>query len=203
MTSRNARLVVAALAVWLLVSAAAQAQSVDPRGIPPPKRNSPEYPERDFEKVKPRTGPRGDNVAAYRRLIAEQIRKDFQQLGVLHDELGQQLTATRPLDYKRIGDAASKIKSLAKRLDSNLNLGEAESKVVARATPEISDPALKSLVLTLRTLVVRFAENPIFHERGVINVDESNKAKADVIEIAFVSDEIKRVTKQLRRNTAK
>ena len=195
MTRRKAKLIGGASGLLLLASAALQAQTVQPRGIPIPRTITAGYPDRS------RRDGQGDNVGAYRRLILAQIKKDFLKLQILNDALGQEIAANRTFDYKQIADTASKIKSLARRLDSNLNLGKAEKRIVARAEPEIADPALRFLLLDLHNLVVSFVENPIFH--GVLDIEETKKAKSSVIEIGLVSDKIKVVAKQLRRTPGK
>lgn len=187
--------VVATCALLLMVSAILIAQNVDPRGVPPPRRNTPEYPERDYS----RKVRRIDNAAPGKRLILLQIKKDFEQIQVLNDELGQQLTSNRPLDYKHISDAASKIKSLAGRLDSNLVLGKPESKE-PRPEFQFSETVLRSSLLSLHGLVISFVESPIFRETGVFDINETRKAKHDVDSIIVVSDQIKTIAKRLRKD---
>lgn len=198
MTSPPARWVVVILGMLLPISVAARTQEVQPRGIAQPRRITANFPDANS---RARQAARADNV--YRRIILEQIQKDFAKIQALKDDLAVQLTANS-LDYKHIADAAGKIRTLAKRLDSNLVLGKVETTVVARSEPDPSDPALRSLVLALHDRVGSFVENPIFRDRTVYDLEETRKAKSDVVEIVLVSDEVKKVAKQLKRNaTAK
>ena len=196
MTSPPARLVVVILGMLLPISVAARTQEVQPRGIPQPRRITATFPDPNSSA---RRAARADNATVYRRLILEQIQKDFAKLQALRDDLGVQLTANA-LDYKHIADAAGKIRTLAKRLDSNLVLGKVETPVAARAEPDPSDPALRSLLLALHDRVGSFVDNPIFRDRTIYDLEETRKAKSDVVEIGVVSNEVKKVAKQLKRN---
>lgn len=196
MTSPPARLVVVILGMLLPISVAARIQEVQPRGISQPRRITANFPDANS---RARQAARADNV--YRRMILEQIQKDFAKIQALRDDIAAQLTANS-LDYKHIADAAGKIRSLAKRLDSNLVLGKVETPVAARAEPEPTDPALRSLLLALHARVGSFVDNPIFRDRTVYDVEETRKAKSDVVEIVVVSDEVRKIAKQLKRNAA-
>lgn len=196
MTSPPARLVVVILGMLLPISVAAQTPEVQPRGISQPRRITANFPDANS---RARQAARADNV--YRRMILEQIQKDFAKIQALRDDIAAQLTANS-LDYKHIADAAGKIRSLAKRLDSNLVLGKVETPVAARAEPEPTDPALRSLLLALHARVGSFVDNPIFRDRTVYDVEETRKAKSDVVEIVVVSDEVRKIAKQLKRNAA-
>ena len=191
-----------ATGVQFLMVSVVVAQDVNPRGIPPPRRNTPDYPERNLEREASRRVGRVNIPAPDRRLILAQIKKDFLQIQVVNDELGQQLTANGGLDYKHISDAAGKIKTLAGRLDSNLVLGKSEGKE-PHPEYEFSEAGLRSLALSLHVLVVRFVENPIFRERGVFDIQETKKAKEDVDSIIALSRQTKRIAKQLRKETSK
>jgi hypothetical protein len=186
----------------LMVSAILVAQDVNPRGVPPPRRNTPDYPERNLERESARRVGRVNIAAPDRRLILAQIKKDFLQIQVVNDELGQQLTADGALDYKHISDAAGKIKTLAGRLDSNLVLGKSEGKE-PRPEYEFSEAGLRSSLLSLHDLVVRFVENPIFKESGVFDIQETKKAKEDVDSIIALGNQTKRIAKKLRKETSK
>lgn len=195
-------LAIATCVQLLMVSAILMAQEVSPRGISPPRRNTPDYPERDFERESARKVRRVDVAAPDRRLTLIQIKKDFLQIQVLNSELGQELGSNRALDYKHIFDTASKIKTLAGRLDSNLVLGKSEGKE-PRPEYEFSEAVLRTSLLSLGDLVVRFVENPIFRESGVFDIHETKKAKQDVDSIIALSDQIKRIAKKLSKETSK
>jgi len=136
-------------------------------------------------------------------MILIQIKKDFQEIQVLNDELLRQVSSNPAFDYKQISEAASRIKTLAGRLDSNLVLGKSESGRAPRPEYEFSEAALRSSLLALYDLVGRFVENPIFRERGVFDIQETKKAKEDVDDIIALSDQIKKIAKRLRKDASK
>jgi len=195
-------MVVAACGQLLLVSTMLIAQEVNPRGIPPPQRNTPDYPDREADRDKARKANRVDVAPPDRRLILIQIKKDFQQLQVVNAELEQRLSSSGLLDYKYISEAAAKIKTLAERLDSNLVLGESESKE-SRPEYEVSEAVLRSSLLSLHDLVITFVENPIFRESGVFDIPETKKAKADMNGILVLSDQVKKIAKRLRKDAGR
>jgi len=195
-------MIVATCMQVILGSAIIVAQEVTPRGVPPPRRNTPDYPDLDTSRDPARRAKRDDAPAPDRRLILVQIKKDFQQILAVNDDLGQLLAANTALDYKYVSDTASKIKSLAVRLDSNLVLGESESKA-SRPEYELSGAVLRSSLSSLHDLVISFVENPIFRQRGVFDIQETKRAKGDVDEIIALSDQIKKIAKKLRKDAGK
>lgn len=195
-------MIVATFMQIILGSAILLAQEVSPRGVPPPRRNPPDYPDLDTSRDAARRAKRDDAPAPDRRLILVQIKKDFQQIQAFNEDLGQLLAANTPLDYKYVSDTASKIRSLAGRLDSNLVLGESESKP-SRPAYEFSEAVLRSSLCSLHDLVISFVENPIFRERGVFDIQETKRAKGDVDEIIALSDQIKKIAKKLRKDAGK
>ena len=200
--AQKAAVVVVTCMQIILGSAILVAQEVNPRGIPPPRRNTPDYPDREAEREAARRVRRDDAPAPDRRLVLVQIKKDFQQIQVVNDDLGQLLAANTALDYKYVSDTASKIRSLAGRLNSNLVLGESENKP-ARPEYEFSEAVLRSSLFSLHDLVISFVENPIFKERGVFDIQETKRAKGDVDEIIVLSDQIKKIAKKLKKDAGK
>jgi hypothetical protein len=190
------------VATCIVGSAILFAQEVNPRGVPPPRRNTPDNPDREAESEAARKVRRDDAPRPDRRAILAQIKKDFQQIQVVNEDLSQQLAAGGPLDYKHVSDSASKIRSLADRLDSNLVLGESENKG-SRPEYDFSEAALRSSLVTLHDLVISFVENRIFRERGVFDIQETKRAKGDVDEIIALSDQIKKIAKKLRKDAGK
>jgi len=198
----NAGIIVATCGQLLMASAILMAQEVNPRGVPPPRRNTPDYPEFEKDRDAARKAKSVDSPAPDKRLVIIQIKKDFQQIQVVNDGLQQGLTSNRALDYKHIADAASKIKTLAGRLDSNLVLGKSETRK-PHPEYEFSEAVLRTSLLSLHDSVVRFVENPIFTESGVFDIQQTKKAKQDVDSIIILSDQIKRIAKKLGKDTSK
>lgn len=194
-------MVLSACAEVLIVAAILTAQEVNPRGISPPRRNTPDNPEREANRDASRRADRIDSPSLDRRLTLIQIKKDFHQIQAVNDEL-QRITSNATLDYKRISDAASKIRALAGRLNSNLALGKSESKE-ARPQYEFNAMVLRSSLFSLHDLVVRFVENPIFRERDVFDIPETKRAKGDMDDIIFLSKQIKKIAKRLRENESR
>jgi hypothetical protein len=186
----------------LLCSAPLRAQQPrTPHGVPPPLPNTPDT-ERNWERINSRKTRRVDSSAPTGRATLGEIKKDFLQIQIVNNELLQSVTSNNSLDYRYIADAASKIKTLAGRLNSNFALGKPQ---IEEHPPEYesSQVMLKASLSSLHSLVVRFVGNPIFRERGVFDIQQTKKAKQDVDSIITLTEQIKTITKRLSKEASK
>ena len=176
-------------------------QPVKPRGVAPPLPNTPET-ERDWERINGRTRKIDRARAPTGRATLGDIKKDFLQIQIVNNDLLQSATSNHSLDYKYIAEAASKIKTLAIRLNSNFALGKSQIEL-SPPEYEFSEAVLKASLLSLDGLVVRFVGNPIFRERGVFNIHQSKKAKQDVDGIMAVSEQVKTIARRLSKEASR
>ena len=194
-------LVSAGLQILICSSALMAQQPPTPHGVPPPLPNTPET-ERDWERTNPRKTRRVDNRTPTGRATLGEIKKDFLKIQIVNNELLQSVTSNNSLDYKYIADAASKIKTLAGRLNSNFALGKSQTEDHPPEY-EFSQEVLKASLFSLHSLVVRFVDNPIFRERGVFDIQQTKKAKQDVDSIITLTEQIKTIAKRLSKEVSK
>ncbi len=168
-----------------------------PRGVRPPLPNTPDT-ERSGVRVGTRDSKRFDAKTPSGRSRLGDVRKDFVAIQTVNDELRTTVAAQPSLDYRYISNAAGRIKTLAIRLNSNLALGKPQ---VEGVMPELqyNEEMLRASLFSLHRLVVRFVDNPIFKEPGVLNIPQTKRAKQDVDGIMSLSDHIRRITQQLSR----
>lgn len=181
------------LTLWCASAIVAQ-QPPPPRGVPPPLPNTPDT-ERNWERINARSSKKYDARAPTGKPVLGDIRKDFNELQAVANNLHFSLASQGTLNHKYIGDAASRIRTLAIRLNANLALGKPQVEA-APPDPEYSDEILRTSLVSLHRLVARFVDNPIFRERGILDIPQTKRAKQDVDGIVAVSEQIKRLTRR-------
>jgi hypothetical protein len=107
------------------------------------------------------------------------------------------------LDYKLISEASAEIRRRAARLRSNLPLPETE-KGEQEAQPmegwnELGQGQVKLALLALDDLIMRFVMNPVFQKLGVVDVQQSLRAKRDLEVIIKLSGKIKKCADKLAK----
>jgi hypothetical protein len=175
----------------------AQTPPPSPRGVAPPLPNTPET-ERAGVRPASRISKKYDARTPNGRSKLGDVRKDFAAIQTVNYELQASVAAQPSLDYRYISGAVGKIKTLATRLNSNLALGKPQ----IESTPfdlSYNDESLRASLFSLHRLVIRFVDNPIFKEPGVLNIPQTKRAKQDVDGIMSLSDQIKRMTQQMHR----
>ena len=197
---RVAIIVSACVQLFICAATLFAQQPPTPHGVPPPLPNTPDTPR--VRDTTPRIKRGADRPARNGLATWGEIRKDYLKIQILNLELMESVAANPALHYKYISDKASKIKTLAGRLNSNLALGKSQTE---ERPPEFdfNDELLRSSLLTLHRLVIRFVDNPIFRERGVFDIPQTKKAKQDVDGIMALSDQIKMIAKRLGKSAAK
>ena len=149
---------------------------------------------------------RGTPDTAESRAAAGQIRKDFERLQVLRNEIARALVARQTLDYKSIQGKAAEINKRASRLMTALLVANVDG---SDANKDSSDPAARideshldrSLVVLCKT-IDRFVENPVFDLNGVVDVNDSTKAGGDLLDVIELSDDIRRAAEHLREHAS-
>jgi hypothetical protein len=137
------------------------------------------------------------------RLLYDQIREDYQQIQVVNNQMMHATFGSRTsaVDTKLVAKALGEINSRASRLRSNLKLPKSEDEEQKQPllNSEISDiRQLKSSLLVLDGLVMSFIENPMFRNHGVIDLDQSAKARRDLKGIIELGSLIKQTADKLK-----
>jgi hypothetical protein len=140
--------------------------------------------------------------SAEARLEYQQIREDFEQLQIENYNLSGEVGAS--LNYGQIKKEATEIKKRATRLKINLSLPEAGKDEKPNKIREGLDSVeLKTAINDLDALVKIFVANPIFQQPGLVDVENSGKARRDLEEIIRLSDHIHRCAEALSRTVSK
>ncbi len=127
-----------------------------------------------------------------------QIKEDFEQMQMVSNNMRRSVTTTADgvLDYKFISSATSEIKKRASRLKSNLSLPLDEQLQPSK----IDGLQMRTLLSALDGLIIRFVKNPIFKTAGVVDAEQSVKARRDLERIIEISDKIRKDAEESKKN---
>lgn len=125
--------------------------------------------------------------AESRKLNYSQIKRDFELIQNLQNQIIKTYTTGEEINFKRIGKLASELNECAGRLDTNLLLSAEKSRAEknkGKAEPE----NVKDLIVILDDLIGNFVTNPVFQNLYVIEHENAKKADFDLQSIIRISD---------------
>ena len=137
-------------------------------------------------------------TAHERRVLLDQIRKDFLRIQIIDDALKKERVGTNGPHPKVVSGYVADIKRRSERLKDNLSL----PKVDTTSDPSPSPETMEHLRLRLEDLsksIDSFVANPIFESAKIVNTNLSIQASKDLEQIIAVSKEIKRTSDRLGR----
>lgn len=123
----------------------------------------------------------------------EQVRKDFERIQILNNDILRATSSGSAPDYKRIASAITEISKCASRLDASLALPQPPEEQLRTANHD--DLSVEVLLSALDGLIVRFVRNPTFKEVAVVDSTAAPHAKRDLLLIIRLSEHLARRTK--------
>jgi hypothetical protein len=123
----------------------------------------------------------------------QQVKEDFEKLQHGSYNLLGVAASAPALDYERIQEEAAEVRKRAGRLMSTLMLPEPERGQKPKKgdeAPASSD--LRADIAALDELVRSFVWNPIFQQSGIVDVENSTKARRDLDRIIRLSEQIRK-----------
>ena len=132
-----------------------------------------------------------------RRMLLDQINKDFARIQVVEREVVKGLSSGEALDAKKVRKATDEIKTLATRLKTNLIRPADEE-----AQPEIpvgrESEEVKAALVRLSKTIQSFAHNPVFQSSSnVVDAQLSARARRDLETIIKLCRSIKKSAEKL------
>ena len=154
----------------------------------------------NLERVKRKPSDRKrDERPAY-----QQVREDFEKLQLGSYNLSGAIGSAPALDYERIQEEAAEIRKRAGRLLSTLMLPEPEKEQKLKKGDEAHAPAdLRANIAALDELVKSFVWNPIFQQSGIVDVENSTKARRDLDRIIRLSEQIRKSAEGAGKSASK
>ena len=115
----------------------------------------------------------------------EQVRKDFERIQVLNNDILRATAPGREPDYKLVAAATEEINRCASRLDESLALPQPpEEQLRTRSHDDVSVSVLLS---AFDGLIVGFVRNPTFKEAAVVDSAAAPRARRDLLLIIRLS----------------
>ncbi|HUE82871.1 MAG TPA: hypothetical protein VMM84_12230 [Pyrinomonadaceae bacterium] len=139
------------------------------------------------------------------RLLYEQITEDFQRMQEVNNEMMRAVFQAAPgnpsntIDFKHLLSALTEINKRASRLKTNLRLPKEDERPPETTLNITTIAQLKSSLLMLDDLIMSFIDNPTFENPGVVDVEQSAKARRDLEGIVAHSRLIKERAEKLKQ----
>lgn len=129
-----------------------------------------------------------------------QMREDFRQIQIVHNEMMAAAFSVKPLDllnYKDISKATAEINKRAVRLKSTLRLPKPQIDGDQGLREMTNDEQMKVTLLALDNLIMKFVLNPSFTNTGVVDAQESAKASQALVRIIELTRHIRQSSARL------
>ena len=143
-----------------------------------------------------RVGENRDTASRYRRHVASSRHLiELKRLSAINVAMTQAASQGAPLDYKFLAKSAAEINRRAKRLQTDLRFAKTKEHDVRKAESNPGD--LRGSLEMLQSSITSFADNSIFKNPRVADINLSIKAAGDLEKIIELSGEVERVCKKL------
>jgi hypothetical protein len=182
-------------------------QSGAPMGPPPGGPNlKAEMRQREMRETMLRTSEIAPRIAKRdeKRIEAAivQMKEDFRQIQIVRNEMVRNLLADKPLDYKLVSERVEEIHKRAERLKTFLIPPTREEKEKEEKPPvELNHNEMKGALVQLCNRIANFIENPVLKSPGTVNVEQSTKARDELLSIIELSRNISRSAERLNKTT--
>lgn len=134
-------------------------------------------------------------AAENRRLNYSQIKKDFELIQSLQNQIVKTYTTGNKINYERIGELASRLNDCAIRLDKNLSLSVEDSK--QKSKKKNSEPEdVKDTIVILDRSIGKFITSPIFQNLNVVEPTDAEKAEFELQNVIRLSSLLERKAEQ-------
>ncbi|HJU56546.1 MAG TPA: hypothetical protein VJ715_18315 [Pyrinomonadaceae bacterium] len=192
-------------ALLFLAPGALHAQETSTQAMRDARRNELESRQRALRSLE-NLNKKGQKARATQaqQLAFQQFKEDFQTLQEANFNLLDAL-ATGPVpDYGQVKKQAGEIKKRASSIKTSLVLPESEKDdKTGKREAAANNEALKAEVIALDAAVQSFVTSPIFQELGVLDANNSVKARGDLETIIRLSEQIRRSAEALGKAAGK
>ena len=128
-----------------------------------------------------------EKVAENRKINYSQIKKDFEMVQKLQNEIVKTYVTGKQINYRRIGELALELNDCAKRLDKNLLL-YTEKTLNKTGKKNAGSEEVKDLIVILDKLIGKFVANPVFQNLNVIETKNAENAELELQNIIKISE---------------
>lgn len=137
---------------------------------------------RDANKPRPRESSREKEIRFAK------IKKDFENIQKLQDQIIKAYTTEKKINYNKISKSSTKMRNDALRLEENL-FGENKTKEesVNAKKEQNKQKSVRDLIILLDSALGNFVSSPIFNNLKVVDLEESKKARSQLRKIIYLS----------------
>ena len=129
-------------------------------------------------------------AAENRKINYSQIKKDFELVQELQNEIVKTYVTGKQINYGRISELASRLNNCAGRLDKNLSLSDENTK--QKPTNDQAPEAVSDLIVVLDGFIGKFVTSPVFKNLNVIESNDAEKAEFELRNIIRLSEVLAR-----------
>lgn len=147
---------------------------------------------RDANKPRPRESSKEKEIRFAK------IKKDFESIQKLQNQIIKAYTTGKEINYKKIDKSSAKIKNDALRLEENL-FGLKRTDKGLKNLKQVSDKQknVRDLIILLDNALGNFVGSPIFNNLKVVDLEQSKKARLELRKIIRISQSLSEQAKKM------
>jgi hypothetical protein len=135
------------------------------------------------------------------RILLATLKDDFRKLQIVNNDLMQRTLIElqknpEAISIKEIRASLGEMQKRADRLRSNLRLPEVRIPKAENMQEMASVPSLTKGLLMLDQTVMKFVENPIFQQPGILDAQKSTSAAEDLCKILRLTEALRRMANE-------
>lgn len=120
-----------------------------------------------------------------------QIKKDFEKLQIVNAEKLQSKSNVNSLNYKLIADASNEINNRAIKLKNNLFPAAKDEKKVISISEKLTGKDFQNMIIAIDNAVYHFVSNPMFQNTKLVKPEDSQSARNELEKIILLSGILK------------
>jgi hypothetical protein len=129
----------------------------------------------------------------------QRTAQDFKSLQVESSRLSELISVTPVPDYTLIKTTAGRVKKRAQRLRELLGFPQPKKETQVERSEVSNFHDLRRLTDRLMTRVDAFVSNPVFERLRVFDVNEAERASADIAAVIRISQDVRKAADVMRR----
>lgn len=133
--------------------------------------------------------PHTNESSTEREIRFIKVKKDFENIQKLQDQIIKAYTTAKEIDYRQIGKSADEMRKNALRLHANL-FGAAEKDKKAKEQEFDAQINVRNLIIELDNDIAEFVGSSIFNSNKVIDSNDSAKAQTILEKIIRLSQSL-------------
>lgn len=193
---------VLAFGTTIAISSSVSAQQVP---IPEPtlevevRENSIRMRSAEFERIKRESAkPRPRESDKKQEIKFAEIKEDFENIQKLQDGIVKSYSTEKEINYSKISELATNIRSKALRLNANLFGTNSDQANVSENSNRVEKDSVRNLIIELDNTIGLFIGSPIFQNTKVVDQKASETAQSNLKKILNLSEALSREADKMK-----